>query len=88
MDDTTVLEVTRTLIGEIEPCGDSVIDMKRSENLNVMLDVIDGLLEDVEKVAINKNRSEYSIQMMGKGAYTALGLWRKRLAKIEGKVTE
>lgn len=88
MDDTTILEVTRTLIGEIEPCGDSSVDKNRIQNLDTMLDVIDGLLADVEKVAITKDRPEYSMQEMGETAYIALDLWRIRLAKIAGKVTK
>ena len=72
-----ILEVTRSLIGSTEPYGDSAIDRERMQNLDKLIYIIDELLYDVEKVAVNKDRHEASMRMMGKKAHNALtGWWR------------
>ena len=72
IDAGTILEVTRSLIGDIEPYGDSGIDRERTQNLDKLIYVIDELLYDVEKVAVNKDRHEGSMRMMGEKAHKAL----------------
>ena len=76
LDANTILKVIQTLIGETEPCGDSVTDGERMENLIKLIYVVDELLYDVEKVAINKDRHEGSMCAMGKKAHEALNYWR------------
>ena len=75
MDASTILKVTRTLIGETEPYGDSGIDRERMKNLEALIYVVDELLYDVEKVAVNKDRREGSMRMMGEKAHKALNEW-------------
>lgn len=75
MDASTILEVTRTLIGATEPYGDSAIDRERTENLDKLIYVVDELLYDVEKAAVNKDRREGSMRMMGEKAHKALNEW-------------
>lgn len=72
IDAGTILEVTRNLIGETEPYGDSEIDRRRTQNLDKLIYIIDELLYDVEKVAFNKERYEGSMRMMGEKAHKAL----------------
>lgn len=72
MDAGTILEVTRKLIGETEPYGDSAIDRERTGNVDKLIYVIDELLYDLKKVADNKNRYEGSMQTMGRKAYEAM----------------
>ena len=72
IDGGTILKVTRNLIGEIEPCGNSVVDRERTQNLDKLIYIIDELLYDVEKVAFNKDRHEGSMRMMGEKAHKAL----------------
>ena len=72
IDAGTILEVTRNLIGETEPYGDSGIDRERTQNLEKLIYIIDGLLYDVEKVAFNKDRQEGSMRTMGEKAHKAL----------------
>ena len=72
IDAGTILEVTRNLIGNIEPYGDSGIDRERTQNLDKLIYIIDELLYDIEKVATNKDRPEASMRMMGKKAHKAL----------------
>ena len=71
----TILAVVRKLIGNTEPYGDSAIDCNRTENLDNLIHVIDGLLRDVEEVAVYKERNEFSMQTMGKKADEALTDW-------------
>lgn len=75
MDASTILKVTRTLIGETEPYGDSGIDRERAKNLDSLIYVVDELLYDVEKVAVNKDRHEGSMRVMGEKAHKALNDW-------------
>ena len=76
IDAGTILEVTRNLIGATEPYGDSGIDRERTQNLDKLIYIIDELLYDVEKVAVNKDRHEGSMRMMGEKAHKALMSWR------------
>ena len=75
MDASTILKVTQTLIGETEPYGDSSIDRERTQNLDKLIYVVDELLYDVEKAAVNKDRHEGSMRVMGEKAYKALADW-------------
>ena len=75
MDASTILEVTRTLIGSTEPYGDSAIDRERTKNLDNLIYVVDELLYDIEKVAFCKDRYEGSMRMMGEKAHKALRDW-------------
>lgn len=72
MDASTILEVTRTLIGKTEPYGDSDIDRNRMVNLEKLIYVVGELLYDVEKCAVNKDRHEGSMRVMGEKAHKAL----------------
>ena len=71
-----ILSVTRELIGETEPYGDSAIDNKRMKNLDKLIYVVDELLRDViETAAIGKERIEGSMKDIGDKAYTELIEW-------------
>ena len=72
MDGSTILKVTRTLIGDTEPYGDSGVDRINTQNLDKLIYVVDELLYDVEKVAVNKDRHEGSMRMMGEKAHHAM----------------
>lgn len=76
MDASIILKVTRTLIGDTEPYGDSGVDRIRTANLEKLIYVVDELLYDVEKAAVNKDRHEGSMRMMGEKAHNALASWR------------
>ena len=70
-----ILAVVRKLIGDIKPCGDSSVDSKRIQNLDNLVCVVDGLLRDVERVAVLKERHENSINVAGVKADNALTDW-------------
>ena len=76
IDAGTILEATRKLIGETEPYGNSDIDRERTKNLDALIYVVDGLLRDVKKVAVNKDRHEGSMKMMGEKAYSVMDAWQ------------
>ena len=76
IDANTIVEVTRNLIGETEPYGDSAIDRERTENLDKLIDVVEELVSDIEKVAVNKDRHEGSMRIMGEKAHKTMeDLW-------------
>ena len=75
MDAGAILEATKTLIGATEPYGDSGIDRERTKNLDKLIYVVDELLNDVERVAICKDRYEGSMRMMGEKAHKGLNDW-------------
>ena len=70
-----ILSVTRELIGETEPCGDSAIDSERMKNLDKLIFVVDELLRVVKTAAIGKDRIEGSMKDIGEKAYTELIEW-------------
>lgn len=76
MDAGIILDVTRTLIGETEPYGDSAIDRERMKSLDALIYVVDELLYDIEKVSVCKDRHEGSMMSMGIKAYNMLKSWR------------
>lgn len=76
IESETIVEVTRKLIGATEPYGDSGIDRERTENLDELIYVVEELVSDIEKVAVNKDRHEGSMRMMGEKAHKAMeDLW-------------
>ena len=89
MDAGTILEVARKLIGETEPYGDSAIDRERTKNVDKLIYVIDELLYDLEKVAVNRDRHEGSMQMMGEKANKAMeDIWSWITAYLGGEQNE
>ena len=72
IDTDVILAVIRKLISDTEPYGDSGIDRERAQNLDKLIYIIDELLYDVEKVAVNKDRHEGSMRTMGEKAHKAL----------------
>ena len=78
MDASTILKVIRKLIGETEPYGDSLIDMERTKNLDKLIQVVEELILDLENVAVNKERHEGSMRMMGEKAHNTMeDLWSR-----------
>jgi len=63
-----IYDVVVKLVGQIKPVGETNEDNRRFENLKVMTELIDLLICDIEGVASQKNRQEYSIGHAGKFA--------------------
>lgn len=87
IDANTILEVTRTLVGNTEPYGDSGIDRYLMANLEKLIYIVDELLHDVEKVAVNKDRHESSMRMSEK-AHRALIEWLSRIVVIRKRLND
>ncbi len=68
MTDETILEVTRELIGPIQPVGDCAVDAKRIINLRKTMAVARGLLDDIYWVADGDRDRQHSVREAGKEA--------------------
>lgn len=76
MEASAILAVTRELIGDVDPCGDSAIDRKHAQNLDKLICVVDALLNDVIEVKqISEGRAEGSIREMREKAKKELIGW-------------
>ena len=59
-------EVTKKLIGPIDPVGESIIDDIRFENLKAMVKLVNLLMSDIEHIAIaNENSNNSSMKRAG-----------------------
>lgn len=64
-----VILVARTLIGKIEPIGETNEDERRLDNLRVAIAVADTLVSDIRTVAEYKGNPAYSLDKAGKMAH-------------------
>lgn len=60
-----MVDVVRQLVGPIQPIGETNSDRQRLDNLLVLIDILEDLLEDVRKVALESDRSESSVRAIG-----------------------
>ena len=81
----TVIEVVKTLVGEVNAAGSTHIDKERLENLEVMTKVIDELIEEVICSAGTKDDYRYSMQQIGEYAFGWLKEWKETLEEIVGE---
>ena len=56
------------LIGEVEPVGDTNIDMIRLMNMHRLQELIEALIFEVQHVCIYSNNKEYSMKSIGEDA--------------------
>ena len=73
----SIQELVQRLVGPIMPVGESHTDGPRLQNLYVMIDLVDKLLTDIDRVASCKHRIEYSMRKAGETAsafYDRLGI--------------
>lgn len=60
-----VYEITKRLLGYIEPLGQSSMDEIRLSNLESTIDLVERLTKDIIYVARNKNSYENSVKAIG-----------------------
>lgn len=60
-----IYEVTKKLLGEIDPQGESNIDRERLENLEHSIEVVEKLIDDIIWVSKYKDRYESSMKTAG-----------------------
>jgi hypothetical protein len=53
------------LVGPVVPIGDTNEDSKRLENLKKLMELVDQLITDLEKISELKHKHEYSIKKAG-----------------------
>lgn len=63
-----VYMIVKKLIGEINPVGETNTDHIRFHNLQEMTQLVDKLLTDMNYVAQNKGREEFSMNKAGQFA--------------------
>lgn len=63
-----IYEIVKKLVGEINPVGETNEDDKRMGNLRVMMKLVEKLVSDIDCVAYDKNKVEYSIKRAGEYA--------------------
>lgn len=68
----TIYDVVKKLLGEINPIGETNTDIQRLENLGETLVVVEQLMGDIQRVAVHKDRAEYSVSQAGKIAHQFL----------------
>lgn len=68
----SVRDIVMTLIGDIEPYGDTRIDEERYKNLNKLVDLVTDLILSMAEVAAYRTRPEESISQIGTLAYDNL----------------
>lgn len=68
-----IYDVVKKLAGEIDPVGETQTDDKRFENLKTLIVLVDKLMYDIDRIAVNyrnsyqfskKRASEYSIKFL------------------------
>ena len=60
--DKQIADIVMTLIGEVQPVGETYIDDKRCNSLMRLLNTTDLLLDEIYKVVPFVDASEYSVQ--------------------------
>lgn len=70
------------LIGEVEPVGDSNIDMKRLENMHRLQELIESLIFEVNYVCAYSDNKEFSMKNIGEDAVAWLRKERDFLNRV------
>ena len=66
--DMSLVGVVRTLVGPVNPVGETNADNVRYENLEVLMQLVDLLLEDIGDVRVYAGRPEASLARAGNHA--------------------
>ena len=77
------LYVTKKLLGDIDPVGESNIDEKRLENLEETIQLVDRLIYDIFQVSLNRNSQYHSIKILGERAHEYLKSLKYQLEEDE-----
>jgi hypothetical protein len=64
-NDTELIDVVRRLVGPVHPVGETNTDYERLENLKQLTELVDFLVYDINRVRSNKNRPEFSMELLG-----------------------
>lgn len=78
-----LIKVVDKLTGRCYPCGDTSVDEKRYENLELKIALAKDLIDEIEEAGRLYNRSEFSIQRIANRANSFLTDMRDTLLDIE-----
>ena len=81
LDSGEIIKLLDNLIGGTEAVGDTQADEIILDNLMTLIDVTDWCIDRVAQSSKTKDRTEWSMQFIGKGAFKALLRWKERLAE-------
>lgn len=62
------LEIVNKLIGPVSPAGESHLDSERFENLKAMIELTEGLLNQIHRVSMCKMNHQHSMKKAGEEA--------------------
>ena len=77
------LYVTKKLLGDIYPIGESNVDEKRLENLEETIQLVDRLIYDIFQVSLNRNSQYHSVKISGERAHEYLKSLKYQLEEDE-----
>ena len=72
MNSDGIIEVTKTLIGNIEPYGSSHVDTLRYDNQEKVIELTEELVYMLIENSKFRNRTQYSMKEIGERAYESL----------------
>lgn len=73
MDAKILVEIVKTLTGEIEPIGETYTDEARFENLKTLCTTVDYLIGHIDSIVHNARYTEHSQKAAGEYAKKFLG---------------
>jgi len=65
-------KIVRRIVGPIYPTARRKADAKRLENLEILANLVDGLLCEISEVAALRNEQADSVRQLGQTAYAFL----------------
>lgn len=77
-----IIKVLDTLIGKTRAVGDSWEDNKIEQNLMTLIDVTNWCLDEIVFSSNTRDRTEYSMRIVGNRAYGALLDYKKWLNDV------
>ena len=63
-----IYAVVKKLVGPLHPVGETHTDNDRFENLKVLTELVDKLVDDIDRVIPNKNCHQHSMKRAGEFA--------------------
>ena len=81
LDSGEIIKLLDTLIGETEAVGVTGYDEKIEKNLMTLIDVADWCIDRVAKSSETKNRTEWTVRLIGERAFGALLDWKEWITK-------
>ena len=78
-----IIDVAEKLIGPVQPVGSHAEDLRRMANLGDMTDLVDGLINDVARVADYRRHYRGSMKQAGRQAQEFLCGLRESLPENE-----